>query len=99
MACASCVGSFLHPKKVENLAHAVSLHFMHYNFRRIHESLTIEDERRCSTSEHRLRENHRETQSPAKAGQRRVWAVSQRSAKYQFNGQIGQYGAIVDTCG
>ncbi len=35
-------------KKVENLAHAVSLHFMHYNFCRIHQSLTItrEDGRR-----------------------------------------------------
>ncbi|HEV3401629.1 MAG TPA: hypothetical protein VG078_07370, partial [Acidimicrobiales bacterium] len=35
-------------KKVENLAHAVSLHFMHYNFCRIHQSLTVtrEDGRR-----------------------------------------------------
>ena len=31
-------------KKVENLAHAVSLHFMYYNFCRVHESLTIKDE-------------------------------------------------------
>jgi IS1 family transposase len=29
-------------KKVENLAHAVSLHYMHYNFARVHQSLTIE---------------------------------------------------------
>ena len=29
-------------KKVENHAHSRSLHFMHYNFCRIHESLTIE---------------------------------------------------------
>lgn len=28
-------------KKVENLSHAVSLHFMHYNFCRIHQSLRI----------------------------------------------------------
>jgi IS1 family transposase len=28
-------------KKVENLAHAVSLHYMHYNFCRVHQSLTI----------------------------------------------------------
>jgi IS1 family transposase len=28
-------------KKVENLAHAVSLHYMHYNFARVHSSLTI----------------------------------------------------------
>ncbi len=35
-------------KKVENLAHAVSLHFMHYNFCRVHQSLTVtrEDGRR-----------------------------------------------------
>jgi len=30
-------------KKVENLTHAVSLHFMHYNFCRVHQSLTITD--------------------------------------------------------
>jgi hypothetical protein len=28
-------------KKVENLAHAVSLHYMYYNFARVHASLTI----------------------------------------------------------
>jgi hypothetical protein len=28
-------------KKVENLAHAVSLHFMYYNFGRIHKSLRV----------------------------------------------------------
>jgi len=31
-------------KKVENLSHAVSLHYMHYNFARVHSSLTIKDE-------------------------------------------------------
>ncbi len=31
-------------KKVENLAHAVSLHHCHYNFARVHQSLTIQDE-------------------------------------------------------
>ena len=31
-------------KKVENLAHAVSLHYMFYNFARVHQSLTITDE-------------------------------------------------------
>jgi hypothetical protein len=31
-------------KKVENLAHAVSLHYMHYNFARVHQSLTITHE-------------------------------------------------------
>jgi hypothetical protein len=29
---------------VENLANAVSLHYMHYNFARVHSSLTITDE-------------------------------------------------------
>jgi IS1 family transposase len=29
-------------KKVENLAHAISLHYMHYNFGRLHSSVTIE---------------------------------------------------------
>lgn len=28
-------------KKVENLAHAVALHFMYYNFVRLHQSLRI----------------------------------------------------------
>ena len=28
-------------KKVENLAHGVALHFMYYNFRRIHRSLRV----------------------------------------------------------
>ena len=28
-------------KKVENHAHAVSLHYMHYNFCRIHQSLRV----------------------------------------------------------
>ncbi len=28
-------------KEVENLSHAVSLHFMHYNFARIHKTLRV----------------------------------------------------------
>ena len=28
-------------KKIENLAHAVSLHFMHYNFCRVHKTLRV----------------------------------------------------------
>ena len=31
-------------KKVENLAHTVSLHYMHYNFARYHSSLTVVNE-------------------------------------------------------
>lgn len=33
-------------KKVENLAHAVSLHYMHYNFGRVHQSLTVDGQKR-----------------------------------------------------
>jgi IS1 family transposase len=33
-------------KKVENLAHAVSLHYMHYNFARTHQSLTVDGQKR-----------------------------------------------------
>jgi hypothetical protein len=33
-------------KKVENLAHAVSLHYMHYNFARPHQSLTVDGKKR-----------------------------------------------------
>jgi hypothetical protein len=32
-------------KNVENLAHAVSLHYMHYNFARPHQTLTKQFER------------------------------------------------------
>ena len=28
-------------KKAENLAHAVALHFMHYNFCRVHQTLRV----------------------------------------------------------
>jgi hypothetical protein len=28
-------------KKIENQAHAIALHFMHYNFARIHQSLRV----------------------------------------------------------
>ncbi len=33
-------------KKVENLAHAVSLHYMHYNFGRPHQTLTVDGQKR-----------------------------------------------------
>lgn len=33
-------------KKVENLAHAVSLHYMYYNFSRTHQSLTLDGKKR-----------------------------------------------------
>lgn len=39
-------------KKVENLAHAVSLHFMYYNFARIHKSLRVTPAMEAGVSEH-----------------------------------------------
>ena len=39
-------------KKVENLAHAVSLHFMYYNFARIHRSLRVTPAMEAGVSEH-----------------------------------------------
>jgi hypothetical protein len=39
-------------KKVENLAHAVSLHFMYYNFGRIHKSLRLTPAMEAGISDH-----------------------------------------------
>ena len=39
-------------KKVENLAHAVSLHFMYYNFGRIHRSLRVTPAMEAGISDH-----------------------------------------------
>lgn len=39
-------------KKVENLAHAVSLHFMYYNFARIHRSLRVTPAMEAGVSDH-----------------------------------------------
>ncbi len=39
-------------KKVENLAHAVSLHFMYYNFGRIHKSLRVTPAMEAGVSDH-----------------------------------------------
>ena len=39
-------------KKVENLAHAVALHFMHYNFARIHRSLRVTPAMEAGVSDH-----------------------------------------------
>ena len=39
-------------KKVENLAHAVSLHFMYYNFCRIHQSLRVTPAMEAGVSDH-----------------------------------------------
>lgn len=39
-------------KKVENLAHAVSLHFMYYNFARIHQTLRVAPAMEAGISDH-----------------------------------------------
>ena len=39
-------------KKVENLAHAVSLHFMHYNFARIHQTLRVTPAMEAGVADH-----------------------------------------------
>jgi hypothetical protein len=39
-------------KKVENLTHAVSLHFMHYNFARIHKTLRVTPAKEAGVSDH-----------------------------------------------
>ena len=40
-------------KKVENLAHAVSLHYMHYNFARVHQTLRATPAQAAGVSDHR----------------------------------------------
>lgn len=40
-------------KKVENLAHAVSLHYMHYNFARIHQTLRATPAQAAGVADHR----------------------------------------------
>jgi len=39
-------------KKVENLQHAVSLHFMYYNFARIHKTLRVTPAMEAGISQH-----------------------------------------------
>lgn len=39
-------------KKVENLSHALSLHFMYYNFARIHRSLRVTPAMEAGVSNH-----------------------------------------------
>jgi len=39
-------------KKVENLAHAISLHFMYYNFGRIHKTLRVTPAMEAGVSDH-----------------------------------------------
>ena len=39
-------------KKVQNLEHAVSLHFMHYNFARVHQTLRVTPAMEAGVSDH-----------------------------------------------
>lgn len=39
-------------KKIENLAHSVALHFMHYNFGRIHKTLRVTPAMEAGISDH-----------------------------------------------
>lgn len=39
-------------KKIENLEHAVSLHFMHYNFARIHKTLRLTPAMEAGIADH-----------------------------------------------
>lgn len=39
-------------KKIENLAHAVALHFMHYNFCRVHQTLRVTPAMEAGITEH-----------------------------------------------
>jgi len=41
-----------HSRKVENLIHAISLHFMYYNFARIHSSLSVTPAMAAGVSDH-----------------------------------------------
>lgn len=40
-------------KKVENLAHAVSLHYMHYNFARVHQTLKATPAQAAGVADHK----------------------------------------------
>ena len=39
-------------KKIENLEHAVALHFMHYNFARVHQTLRVTPAMEAGVSDH-----------------------------------------------
>jgi hypothetical protein len=39
-------------KKIENQAHAVALHFMHYNFARIHQTLRVTPAMEAGIADH-----------------------------------------------
>jgi len=39
-------------KKIDNLRHAVALHFMHYNFARIHKTLRVTPAMEAGISDH-----------------------------------------------
>jgi hypothetical protein len=39
-------------KKIENLGHAVALHFMHYNFCRVHQTLRVTPVMEAGVTDH-----------------------------------------------
>ena len=39
-------------KKIENQAHAVAIHFMHYNFARIHQTLRVTPAMQAGITDH-----------------------------------------------
>ena len=39
-------------KKIENLGHAVALHFMHYNFCRVHQTLRVTPAMEAGVTDH-----------------------------------------------
>ena len=41
-----------HSKKVENHAHAIAIHYMHYNFARIHQSLRVTPAMEAGVTDH-----------------------------------------------
>lgn len=72
-------------KKVENLTHAVSLHFMHYNFCRVHQTLKMTPAMATGLTDHvwTAEEVVGLLDDPNKAGKKRHGAKPSASAVYQ----------------
>ncbi len=63
-------------KKVENLAYAVSLHYMHYNFARVHQSLKVTPATAAGVADHKW--SLYEIAALLDQQQRRIEALEQR---------------------